>query len=149
VTVISQQDRDLLNAVQRDFPVCNRPFHVIAERLGMNEHTVITRLHQLEQQRVISRFGAVYKPNVAGASTLVAMAVPERDIDSVAAAVSLFSGVNHNYLREHKYNLWFVLTGKDREALDRSLAIMDQQFGLPMLDLPMQESYHIDLGFSL
>jgi len=149
VTALSELDIELLNAVQRDFPLTSRPFQTIAEQLGRTEQDVVERLQQLEADGSISRFGAVYRPNTVGASTLVAMAVPEQDIDSVAAAISMFSGVNHNYLRENEFNLWFVLTGKDRPALDKTLESIEQRYRLPLLDLPLEESFHIDLGFSL
>lgn len=147
--MLSASDVELLNLVQRDFPLTSRPFQVIAAQLGRPERDVIQRLQELESDGGISRFGAVYRPNTVGASTLVAMAVPEADIDGVAAAINMFSGVNHNYLREHEFNLWFVLTGSDRAALDKTLARIEQRYGLPLLDLPLEESFHIDLGFPL
>ena len=67
----------------------------------------------------------------------------------MAALVSAFSEVNHNYEREHEYNLWFVITADDRAAVDRVLTEIAKATGLQPLDLPMLEEYFIDLGFSL
>ena len=146
---IAPADFELLNAVQREFPLCRRQFALIAETLGRTETDVIDRLRELEDEGVISRFGAVFDHRSAGASTLAAMAVPADRIEPVAAAVSDYDSVNHNYLREHDYNLWFVVTGPDQAAVDGTLASMRAAFGLPLLDLPMEAAYHIDLGFRL
>lgn len=146
---LSRQDRELLNCLQSELPLQTRPFRKAAEQLGWSEQAVVERLQALETEGVISRFGGVFTPNKAGASTLVAMAVPEAEIDGIAAAISMISGVNHNYQREHAYNLWFVLTGPDRQYLDKSLARLQKHYGLPLLDLPMEHAFHIDLGFAL
>lgn len=146
---LSALDCALLNQVQKNFPLDSRPFATIAEQLGMTEGAVIKRLQVLDAEGAISRFGAVFMPNVVGASTLAALAVPEDQIENVAAMISAMPGVNHNYLREHEYNLWFVIIGRDRAELDERLASIEQETGCPLLDLPMEQSYHIDLGFAL
>jgi DNA-binding Lrp family transcriptional regulator len=146
---LSQQDRELLNHLQSDFPLQSRPFQQVAAQLGWSEQAVLERLQELEAEGIISRFGGVFTPNKVGASTLAAIAVPEHDLEAVAAAINMIPGVNHNYQREHTYNLWFVITGPDRDALDQSLSRLEQHYGLPMLDLPMEQPYHIDLGFKL
>lgn len=146
---LSALDCALLNQVQKNFPLDSRPFATIAEQLGMTEGAVVKRLQVLEAEGAISRFGAVFMPNVVGASTLAALAVPEDQIEDVAAMINAMPGVNHNYLREHEYNLWFVIIGRDRAELDERLASIEQETGYPLLDLPMEQSYHIDLGFAL
>lgn len=149
MNTLSPMDCALLNQVQKDFPLDSRPFATIAEQLGMTERAVLKRLRVLEEEGAISRFGAVFMPNVVGVSTLAALAVPEDQIETVAAIVNAMPGVNHNYLREHEYNLWFVIVGRNRCELDERLATIKNETGYPLLDLPMEQSYHIDLGFPL
>lgn len=139
----------LLNDFQRDFPLCSRPYAHLAERLGSTENQVIDRLRQMQAEGRVSRIGAVLRPGCFGVSTLVAMAVPETRLAEVALAVNAFPGVNHNYQREHHYNLWFVLTAADASALARVLAGIEVLAGVPALSLPMEKAYHIDLGFPL
>lgn len=115
----------------------------------MTEQAVIERLRQLDGEGAISRLGAVFEPNVLGVSTLAALAVPPERVESTAALVNAMPGVNHNYLREHDYNLWFVIVGSNREELDLRLAAIEEATGLPLLDLPLEQAYHIDLGFPL
>lgn len=139
----------LLNSWQRDFPLAPRPFAEIAKASGLDEDDVIARFGQLRERGLIDRIAPVFRPNTVGASTLAAMAVPPGRLDAVARQVSSHLGVNHNYERENRHNLWFVATASSDAALRRTLACIEHETGLPVLRLPLLEEFHIDLGFDL
>ena len=146
---LSEFERRLLDAYQRGFPLTPTPYRDIADELGATEAEVLAALARLRAQGVISRVGAVLKPRTVGASTLAAMSVPAARIEEVADIVSAYPEVNHNYEREHRLNLWFVVTA---ETSARLLAILDEieeRSGLIVYRLPMIEDYHIDLAFKL
>ena len=142
-------DRRLLDEYQHDLPLDPRPFAAIGRDLGIDEGEVISRLDHLRRQGAVSRVGAVVRPGAAGASTLAAMAVPADWLDRVAALVSGYPEVNHNYQREHRLNLWFVVTSADRDGVRMVLDDISRRTGLEVLDLPMLDDFHIDLGFGL
>ncbi len=142
-------DRRLLNEFQAGIPLASRPFALMGEQLGLDEAEVIARLRRLTEAGAVSRVGPVFRPKQVGASTLAAMAVPPDRLAEVAAVVSAYPEVNHNYEREHEFNLWFVITAPDQEHLERVRNEIGQRAGLPVLDLPMLAEYHIDLGFPL
>ena len=139
----------LLDGFQRDFPLMPRPFAEIARRLATDEATVIEMLARLQAERAISRVGAVIAPHRAGWSTLAAMAVPPAQLEEVAALVSSYPEVNHNYEREHRLNLWFVVAAPSPERVAGVLAEIEYWSGLEVLDLPLEEAYRLDLGFPL
>ena len=139
----------LLNEFQRDFPLCPAPFAELAARLGVGERTVLSGLEKLRREGKISRVGAVFAPKRIGASTLAAMAVAPERLETVAATVNRFPEVNHNYEREHRYNLWFVVTAASEGRLQATLKAIEEAAGLPLLALPLLEEFHIDLGFPL
>lgn len=139
----------LLNEFQRNFPLVPAPFAEIAARLGSDEATVLATLQGLQAAGAISRIGAVFAPRSVGASTLAALAVPRARLEEVAALVSAHPGVNHNYEREHAYNLWFVATAAEETALAALLAEIAAATGCPPIALPLLEEFHIDLGFDL
>ena len=139
----------LLNEFQRDFPLCPAPFAELAARLGVGEKVVLSGLEKLRREGKISRVGAVFAPKRIGASTLAAMAVPSEQLAAVAAAVNRFPEVNHNYEREHRYNLWFVVTAASEGRLQATLGAIEKAAGYPLLPLPLLEEFHIDLGFPL
>jgi len=142
-------DQHLLDGWQRDFPLDPRPFATVGAALGIAEDAVLERLGRLSERGAISRLGATLRPNTAGASTLAAVAAPEWQIDAVAELIGNEPGVNHSYLRENDWNLWFVATGPDRAHVDATLARIAARTGLTVLDLPLVRPYHIDLGFAL
>lgn len=142
-------DRRLLDEFQRDFPLVHRPFAQIAETVGTTEAEVLTRLIGLQGDGRIARVGATVRPNTVGASTLAAMAIPEDRLEEVAARVGKEAGVNHSYLRENDWNLWFVSTAPDEAALETSLQAIRRDTGLDVLDLRLVRPFNIDLGFSL
>jgi DNA-binding Lrp family transcriptional regulator len=146
---LASLEKHLLNDFQHGFPLVSRPYQKIAEQLGTSEGVIIDSLKQLQEQGFISRVGAVFRANSIGASTLAAMAVPESQLEDIAAIISEYSEVNHNYQREHQYNLWFVVTADDDHVLNTVLDDIEQRSGYPVMYLPMLEDYHIDLGFDL
>jgi DNA-binding Lrp family transcriptional regulator len=146
---LSTLERRLLDEFQRDFPLVPSPFEAIASRLGVSEAEVIDALEGLEARGCVSRVGPVFAPRRLGYSMLAALAVPARRLDSVAALVNRYPEVNHNYEREHDYNLWFVVTGNDEQRVEFTLGEIEQRTGLKALRLPLERAYHIDLGFPL
>jgi DNA-binding Lrp family transcriptional regulator len=146
---LSDLDRRLLDAYQRAFPLSPRPFACIARELGLTEAQVIERYRRLQAQGYVTRIGPVFRPRRVGASTLAALAVPPERLEAVARLVSAYDEVNHNYERDHHFNLWFVVTAPDEARLRAVLEEIEARTGLPVLDLPMEQDYHIDLGFPL
>lgn len=143
------QRLDLLNRWQHHFPLEPRPFAVIGTALDAAEADVIAGFDAARADGSLSRIGGVWAAGAGGAALLVAMAVPPQRLDEVAARVDALPGVNHNYEREHHFNLWFVITGPDAGRLARWLDALEHETGLPTLRLPMQQVYRIDLGFDL
>ncbi|MEW6990009.1 hypothetical protein AADZ91_04900 [Colwelliaceae bacterium 6441] len=141
--------QNIINAYQKELPLSSKPYQTMATSLGCDEVEVISALNDLDEQGVLSRVGPVFDHKKAGASTLAAIAVPPESLDKIAGIVNQFEQVNHNYAREHSYNLWFVATAIDPMALAETLQQIEQLTGLPILVLPMEASYHIDLGFKI
>lgn len=142
-------EQQLIDEYQKGLPVCSRPYLAMAEKLDTSEKNVIAALANLKLQGKLSRVGPVFNHKKAGASTLAAMAVPEDELSQVAERVSAFKGVNHNYAREHEYNLWFVVTAPDQDQLQVTLNAIELDCGYSVMSLPMVKSYFIDLGFKV
>ncbi|HEY9095093.1 MAG TPA: Lrp/AsnC family transcriptional regulator [Hydrogenophaga sp.] len=145
----SEIEMALLNGWQHDFPMVREPFAQIAQSLAVDEAQVLCAMRRLQARGAISRIGGVFAPGAGGAALLSAMAVPAERMDDVAALVSAHPGVNHNYEREHVFNLWFVMTGGDAAAVEAAMLGLERETGLPALRLRMQRAYRIDLGFDL
>ncbi|MFV0476486.1 MAG: Lrp/AsnC family transcriptional regulator [Parahaliea sp.] len=146
---IERIDLRILNEFQRGFPLCERPYLTLGDTLGISEEEVIERLGRLCDSGHISRIGAVVQPGSMGVSTLAAMQVPLSRIDEIAAYINAREDVNHNYLREHHYNMWFVMNCTSEQALELAVDEIECYANLPVLMLRMLKDYHLDLGFDL
>lgn len=145
----SDLELHLLNDFQRGFPLTPMPFREIAVRLGAAETDVLATLRRMQDDGAVSRVGAVFRPHRVGASTLAALSVTPERLEEVARLVSSYPEVNHNYEREHRYNLWFVVTAPEEARVRQVLGEIEGACGSEVLYLPMLEDYHIDLGFDL
>lgn len=146
---LAEADHRIIDEWQRGLPLVPHPFAEMALPMGMSEGELIERLAYLQATGTVARVGATCRPNTVGASTLAALAVPEWRMDEVAAIVGAETGVNHSYLREHDWNLWFVGTAPDRPDLAAMLGRIGTATGLKVLDLPLVRPFNIDLGFRL
>ncbi|MEY3289152.1 MAG: hypothetical protein RLZZ419_1394 [Pseudomonadota bacterium] len=147
--MLTSLHQHLLNDFQRDFPLSPRPYLDIANQLGVNEDDVLSALTELSAQNFISRIGPIIPPNQLGVSTLVAMAVPESQLQAVADKISTHPEINHNYEREHRFNLWFVAIASDAEHLQAVLNTIELETGYQTMSLPLLDDFFIDLGFKL
>lgn len=143
------RERRLLNAFQRDFPLCEAPYAAIAAELGASEPWVLSTLRRFAAEGIVSRIGVIFRPGSVGASALAAMAVPPSRLADVARNVNAHPGVNHNYEREHRFNLWFVANAPDQAMLRGLIAQIEREAVLPVIVMPLLREYHIDLGFDL
>ena len=129
----SALERALLDRYQRDFPLLPAPYAAIAGELGTSEDEVIRCLATMLARGWVSRVGAVFAPRRAGYGVLAALAVPESRIEEVAAKVGAHREVNHNYEREHEYNLWFVVTACDPKAVRRVIEEIERNTGIEVM----------------
>ncbi|MFT5756418.1 MAG: DNA-binding Lrp family transcriptional regulator [Alteromonadaceae bacterium] len=146
---LSLLQQHIIDGYQKGFPLTSEPFKQIAIQLNATEQQVLAAVNDLNQKGVLSRIGPVFNHKKAGASTLAAIAVPPEKIDKIAGIINQFEQVNHNYAREHEYNLWFVITAKDWQILNEIIEQIEALTGLSVLVLPMEASYHIDLSFKV
>ena len=139
----------LLNDYQRDFPLQSRPFAQIGKVHNRDAGSILQLLEKLKKQGLITRVGPVFRPNTIGVSTLAAMKIPESELEAIAKLVSNYPEVNHNYEREHAYNLWFVVTASDQQHLEDTLLSIEKLTGIAVMRLPLVREHHIDLGFKM
>jgi DNA-binding Lrp family transcriptional regulator len=142
-------DRRIVNELQGGFPLCERPFAEAGARLGLSETQLLCRVQDLLDRKILTRFGPLFDAErLGGAFSLCAMRVPEPDFERVAALVNAHPEVAHNYERAHRYNMWFVLAALSREAIDRALSEIEAETGYPVLDLPREEEFFVELALT-
>ena len=139
-------DRRIINALQGGFPLCDEPYRAVAESLGIDATELIARIERMLQDRVLTRFGPMYQvERMGGSFVLAALAVPEPDFDRIAEIVNAMPEVAHNYRREHRLNMWFVLATETREGIARAIARIEAETGLPVFAFPKEREYFVEM----
>jgi len=148
-----QTDMVILDALQDDLPLVSRPWKVIADRLGITESEMLARMKKLEDAGIIRGISPVLESRSLGlhAATLVALHMPQERLDEVAAIISSYAEVSHNFQRDHYYSLWFTIAAPNEGGIERVLDDILQRTGIAasdVLNLPTIKKIKIDVRFS-
>ncbi|MEX2247887.1 MAG: Lrp/AsnC family transcriptional regulator [Dehalococcoidia bacterium] len=123
-------DRLLLNALQGSFQLVERPFAAVAEELAISEADVLRRTRALRDSGVIRHLSPIFDVFRLGyKSALIALSVPPERLEEAAAVISAHPGVSHNYAREHRFNIWFVLAIPRERDFDGTVAELAARAG--------------------
>jgi DNA-binding Lrp family transcriptional regulator len=144
-------DRAILNEIQSHFPLVSRPYAEMGKRVGASEEEVLSRVKNMHDAGVIRRIGANFTSRKLGyTSTLCAARVPPDKLEHFAGVVNQYPGVTHNYLRKHRYNVWFTLIAESTARLAEILAEIKKASGVEeILSLPAKEIFKIKVDFPM
>lgn len=139
-------DTAIVNSLQGGFPICPEPYAQVAEQLGITVDDLLQRLQTLLDSQVLTRFGPMYQvERMGGAFVLAAMQVPEDQYNTVTAQVNAFAEVAHNYRREHRLNMWFVLATAAPEGIASTVRAIEVATGLPVYPFPKEKEYFVEM----
>lgn len=139
-------DRRIINALQGGFPLCDEPYREVAATLDLSTEELLTRLHELLNRKVLTRFGPMFQiERMGGSFVLAAIAVPEERYEEVTRQVNAFPEVAHNYRREHALNMWFVLATETVAGIADTVARIEVATGLTVYPFPKEREYFVEL----
>lgn len=147
-------DLAVLDALQDEFPLTERPWMEIAAKVGIPEEELLRRLGGLQNAGIVRGISPVIDARRMGlnAATLVAFHVPEGKRDKVAAIISNYPEVSHNFCREHYYSLWFTLSAENEAKLSELLGEILRKTGIDAentLNLPTVRKFKVDVRFPI
>jgi DNA-binding Lrp family transcriptional regulator len=125
-------DNELLYEMQNAFPMTERPFKAVAEKLNSTEEEVLSLVQKLKDEKIIRQTSAIFDTKRLGyKSSLVAFKVDEEKIDQAAEIINAHPGVSHNYLRNHDYNIWFTMAvaPDSKLGLEKTIEILKERTG--------------------
>ena len=125
-------DKDILNFIQREFPLVREPFEAIGREVGLAGDEVIRRIEALKRGRVIRQISAIFDTRVLGYhSSLVAARIPKDKLTEGAKAINSHPGVSHNYERNNDFNLWYTVAvpPNSRLGLESTVDVMHRISG--------------------
>jgi len=115
------------------------------------EDELIQRVIQMKEDMLIRRIGGNFSPDKLGYySTLCAAKVSEAKLKLFTKTVNSYSGVTHNYKRDHKFNVWFTFIAPSIEIIAKNLKEISQKTGVKtILNLPATKVFKISANFKL
>ncbi len=126
----TEKEALVLNRVQKGIPCLSEPFLAIAEETGLTEDEVLDIITNLKENKVIRNISGIFEGKKLGYHmSLVAFEVPVDKTESAAALISSHPGVSHNYLRNHRYNIWFTLAEESEERFNKTVSMLASQSG--------------------
>jgi DNA-binding Lrp family transcriptional regulator len=139
-------DRAIINALQGGFPIVDEPFRRVGDELGLAEADVIGRIERMLGNGSLTRFGPMFQvERMGGSFVLAAMAVPEAEYERVADQVNGLEEVAHNYRREHRLNMWFVLATETPAGIAAAIGRIERVTGLPVFAFPKEREYFVGM----
>jgi DNA-binding Lrp family transcriptional regulator len=135
-TQLDDIDRALVRATQAGLPLVPRPYHAIAERLGIGVADVKERLSVMLARGVIRRIGAVPNHYRLGytANGMTVWDVDDAAVDTLGEEVGALPFVSHcyrrpRYLPDWPYNLFAMVHGHGRDEVQQMVAEIAGRLG--------------------
>jgi DNA-binding Lrp family transcriptional regulator len=134
--MIDDIDKRIIQLSQGDLPLDLKPFSLLAQKIGIPEEELLSRVKSLKERGVIRRFGATLRHQEAGfgSNAMAAWRVPEDKIDEVGNAMAGFREVTHCYQRRVEkdwlYNLYTMIHGDTKEDCYQIAKRMSEKTGV-------------------
>lgn len=143
---MDQIDRDIINGLHGGLEICERPYLLAAQRLGLTEEGLIARLGVLLEQGTLTRVGPLYQiERMGGAFTLAALHAPAENFEQVAQRVNALPQVAHNYARDHELNMWFVIATETPGEIAEVIGQIERETGCSVFNFPKSREYFVEL----
>ncbi|AWB10531.1 transcriptional regulator, AsnC family [Thermodesulfobium acidiphilum] len=148
---LTELEEALLEKIQHNFPIVERPFDELGAQLGLSGEKTIELLKKLKSEGIIRLIGGVFDPRKLGfKGTLIGLKVDKNHIDKIVERINKCHGVSHNYLRDHEYNLWFTLIMPSKEEIDAFIEELRKEDGvISLIELPAKRIFKIDVRFKI
>lgn len=126
----------LLNEMQNEVPLVERPYKALGEKVGLTEHDIIANIRDLKESRILRQISTIFDTRTLGyQSSLVAAKAPDGKADEVAEKLNEHPGVSHNYARKHAFNLWFTIAVPGNSSLEAHIDILQKKSGAESIRL--------------
>ena len=124
-------DRLIIKATQDGLTLDPRPYHALADQLGLDADDVMKRFTRMLETGIIRRIGAVpnhYKLGY-GANGMSVWDVADEDIATAGREVGALDFVSHCYHRprhlpDWPYSLFAMVHGRDRGEVEDKVGII-------------------------
>lgn len=147
---MDETDRKILNLIQEEFPLTERPYDAIGKIVGISGEEALNRVRRLKEAGYIRRLGLILERKKLGlVSTLCGVHVDETKIMQVVKEINAQTGVTHNYERDGDLNVWFTITKATGQEIDDFVSRLERTFGLKVYRFPEKRMFKIKTFFQV
>lgn len=150
---MDELDCRILEALQNDFPLSERPYEILAHKLQIPCEELWNRIQRLIAEGVIRRIGASLDSHKLGfCSTLAAVSCKADLVEQAAEIIGRFPEVTHSYLRNDNFNIWFTIIAADKERIEYILEQIRNSLSLErsqVLNLPIKHLFKLNARFKV
>lgn len=133
---LDDTDRRIIAATQAGLPLVPEPYRTIADDLGLDAPTVMTRLKRMVDLGVIRRIGLVPNHYALGvtANGMSVWNIVEHEVSHAGGMIGALDFVSHCYHRPRRlpdwpYNLFAMVHGRDRAEVENKVSIIATLLG--------------------
>jgi len=143
-------DKIIINQLQGGFPICEDPWTELEKKLNIPADEIIQRIEHMKNEGLLSRFGPMYHAEkMGGGLTLAAMEVSRESFDEIAEIVNEFPEVAHNYARDHRLSMWFVIATETPEQVEVVIQKIENKTGIRVYNMPKLQEFFLGLKFEV
>jgi siroheme decarboxylase len=125
---LSDIEKHVLNRIQKDWFITESPFKKLSDELNLEEDKLIQIIYELKQKKIVRDISAIFNADRLGYETaLIAFEISDEYIENAASIINTHPGVSHNYLRDHRYNIWFTLAVNNKTSLQKEVKILAEK----------------------
>ena len=108
VPALDEIDRRIVQATQAGLPLTPRPYHTVADQLGLTAEVVMARMQAMLENGMIRRIGVVPNHYALGytANGMTVWDVADDRVDELGERVGHLPFVSHCYRRPRRLPLW-------------------------------------------
>jgi len=133
---IDTTDRRIIAATQAGLPLVTRPYHSIAEQLGIEPQELMQRMNRMCESGVIRRIGVVPNHYALGykGNGMSVWNVPDERVHELGKKIGDLDFVSHCYHRprhlpDWPYNVFAMVHGRDRAEVEQKVKQIAELLG--------------------
>jgi DNA-binding Lrp family transcriptional regulator len=134
--LLDETDRRIVQATQAGLPLTPRPYHAVAEQLGVAPDDIMRRMQRMLDLGIIRRIGAVPNHYALGyrANGMTVWDVADDRVDELGERIGQLAFVTHCYQRPRHlpnwpYNLFAMVHGKTRDEVEAKTRLIAEVLG--------------------